>query len=105
MTKTDRQIRDLYLAILRFPLSPKSRTGAGTGADDRADRPLRLALDALNQLRAQERAATGELYNGGARVVLSAFRWNSLQDAILNTIATLVPILDRLDDLADKTMD
>lgn len=105
MSKTDRQTRDDYISSLRFPLAPTNPRDDLAGADDHDDRPLRLALDALNRLRDQERSACSEIYQGGARAVLTAYRWNQLQDSILNTIATLVPILDRLDDLPDKTVD
>jgi len=103
MSKTDRQLRDDYLETLRFPLTPANPNNQLTPADDHDDRPLRLALDALNRLRDQERSASNEIYHGGTRTVLTHYRWSQLQDAILNTIATLVPILDRLDDVADKT--
>lgn len=105
MSKTDRQMRDDYIESLRFPLSPANPRGDLAAADDHDTRPLRLALDALNRLRDQERSADKEIYHGGARTVLTAYRWSQLQDSILNTIATLVPILDRLDDLADNTVD
>jgi hypothetical protein len=105
MPKTQRQFRDDYLACLHFPLTPANPRDNQTGADDHDDRPLRLALDALNRLRDQQNSACNEIYHGGARAVLSTYRWSQLQDSILNTIATIVPILDRLDDLADKTLD
>lgn len=105
MSKTERQTRDDYIDTLRFPLTPANHRDHMTAADDRDDRPIRLALDALNILRDQERAACNEIHHAGARAVLTTYRWSKMQDAILNTIATLVPILDRMDDIADKTVD
>jgi hypothetical protein len=105
MSKTHRQTRDDYIETLRFPLVPANPRGDQAAADDHDDNPFKLALDAISRLRYQERTACNELYHQGPRAVLSTYRWSQLQESILELIATIVPILDRIDDRAHKTLD
>lgn len=65
--------------------------------------PLTIAINPISNLRSQERLASDEIYFSNNRAVLSHYRWTSLQTAVLELIAALVPILDRLQPIATKT--